>query len=422
MASGNSHAIESNTAESASPRWSTREQALDVLLQSIHPTGTESIALENAEGRTLADDVVAQRDTPPFNASAMDGYALNSDDAGKQLPVTLRIAAGDSPSVLPPQSCARIFTGAPLPEGSDCIVIQEEMTERDGHVIAPLSLTQGEYVRKKGRACQKGEVLIPAGMQLNPAAIGVAATQGYATLQVRTKPKVALFSTGSELVTPGTELAPGQIFDSNRYMLSALLKRFGFDVVLNRSIKDDLTLTEQALDEAAQIADVVVSMGGVSVGEEDHVRQALTNKGELQLWKLNIQPGKPLALGNIHRTQGENVPFIGLAGNPVSSYVGAWLFLRPLAGALLASPALRKLPAAVGTANFHATTGARWNYMRARYHVAESDDDNARVEVFRDQDSSLLGSCLYANALAVIPPYQEVTPGDKVNCLLLQIL
>lgn len=419
MANGNTHASLSAVADNASPRWSTREQALEILLQPIRPTGTKRVALEDADGCTLAEDVVAQWDTPPFDASAMDGYALNSDDAGKQLPVTLRIAAGDSPTVLPRGSCARIFTGAPLPEGSDCIVIQEEVKERDGYIIAPTSLTSGEYIRKRGRASRKDTVLIPTGTQLNAAAIGVAASQGYAALEVRKKPKIALFSTGSELVTPGKELSPGQIFDSNRYMLAALLKRFGFDVVWNRSIKDDLTLTEEALEEAAQIADVVVTMGGVSVGEEDHVRHALTKKGELQLWKLNIQPGKPLALGKIHMPQGEDVPFIGLAGNPVSSYVGAWLFLRPLAGALLASPTLKELPTAVGTADFNATTGARWNYMRARYHFAETDQD-ARVEVFQDQDSSLLGSCLYANALAIIPPHHEVNPGDKVHCLLLQ--
>lgn len=420
MVNGDTHTSQS-AATATSPRWSTREQALEILLKPICPIGTEWVALEDADGRTLAEDIVAQRDTPPFDASAMDGYALNSDDAGKQLPVALRIAAGDSPAALPLESCARIFTGAPLPDGSDCIVIQEEVTERDGYIIAPSSLTQGEYVRKKGRASHQGEVLIPTGTQLNTAAIGIAASEGIATLLVRKKPKIALLSTGSELVAPGNELAPGQIFDSNRYMLSAMLKRFGFDVVWSRQIKDDPILTEQTLEEAAQIADVVVTMGGVSIGEEDHVRQAVANKGAIELWKLNIQPGKPLALGNIRTPQGEdikNVPFIGLAGNPVSSYVGAWLFLRPLAGVLLASPALRELPTAVGTADFHTTTGPRWHYMRVYYRAAELDLD-ARVEAFKDQDSSLLGSCLYANALAIIPPHQEVNPGDKIQCMLL---
>ncbi|MDR5898647.1 molybdopterin molybdotransferase MoeA [Halomonas vilamensis] len=392
------------------------DDALSALLADIHPLKSERIALTDAPGRVLAEDVNAQLDVPGFDNSAMDGYALRAADAGKRLPVSQRIAAGVSATPLAPGTCARIFTGGEIPPGADCVVMQERV-ERDGDVAdIPANIPTGDNIRRRGRDVQTGATLLTAGTRLEAAALGHLAGQGVVEVDVRRRPKVALLSTGDEIVDPGKPLAPGQLYNSNRPMLKRLLENFGAEVVSLVSVPDDFAQTVGLLQQAAEDADVVVSTGGVSVGEEDHVKAALEQLGELNLWRLAIRPGKPLALGRLPNSRG-GARFVGLPGNPVSSFVGAWLFLRPLMGALLATPALASLPEVTAHAGFSTSTGPRQHYMRVQLRFTP---EGALAEAFEDQNSGVLSTCITANAFAVIPPDAQVNEGDRVTCLWLE--
>lgn len=392
------------------------DDALSALLADIHPLKSERIALTDAPGRVLAEDVSAQLDVPGFDNSAMDGYALRAADAGKRLPVSQRIAAGVPATPLAPGTCARIFTGGEIPPGADCVVMQERV-ERDGDAAdVPANIPVGDNIRRRGRDVQAGATLLTAGTRLEAAALGHLAGQGVVKVNVRQRPKVALLSTGDEIVDPGKPLAPGQLYNSNRPMLKRLLENFGAEVVSLVSVPDDFAQTVALLQQAAEDADVVVSTGGVSVGEEDHVKAALEQLGELNLWRLAIRPGKPLALGRLPNPRAE-ARFVGLPGNPVSSFVGAWLFLRPLMGALSANPALASLPEITALAGFATSTGPRQHYMRVQLRFTP---EGARADAFEDQNSGVLSTCITANAFAVIPPDAQVKEGDQVKCLWLE--
>lgn len=392
------------------------DDALAQLLENRVPLGAEEISLGDCEGRYLAVDICAHHDSPRFNASAMDGYALRSADAGQVVTVSQRVAAGSVPTPLGRGEGARIFTGAPLPEGADCVVMQENITERSGKIHLPAHLAMGDNVRLKGREVRTGDVLIKAGQRITPAAIGILASQGLDRVAVRKRPRIALLATGDELTPPGQPLPPGCIYDSNRWTLAALLRQFGAEIVINRHLPDRLDATRQALVDAGQQTDVVITSGGVSVGEEDHVRPAVESLGRIDLWKLDIRPGKPLALGMLRREDGTEVRVVGLAGNPVSSYVGTWLLIRPLIGALLGSHELGELPWVWARAEFSEQTKGRWHYMRARI-AGQNDEGIPLAQAYKDQDSSLLRSCLNADALAVVPPHTCIKPGDWVKCL-----
>ncbi|MYL24725.1 molybdopterin molybdenumtransferase MoeA [Halomonas alkaliantarctica] len=393
------------------------EDALTALLADISLLASERVRLQDAAGRVLAEDVSARLDVPGFDNSAMDGYALRAADAGKRLPVSQRIAAGIHAEPLPPGSCARIFTGGEIPPGADCVVMQERV-ERDGDIAAiPADIPVGDNIRRRGRDVQAGATLLTAGARLEAAALGHLAGQGIVDVSVRRRPHVALLSTGDEIVDPGQPLAPGQLYNSNRPMLKRLLETFGAEVVSLLSVPDDFAQTVALLQQAAEDADVVVSTGGVSVGEEDHVKAALETLGELNLWRLAIRPGKPLALGRLPNPRGE-ARFVGLPGNPVSSFVGAWLFLRPLMGALTACPALASLPEITARAGFVTSTGPRQHYMRVRLRFTP---EGAVAKAFGDQNSGVLSSCIDADALAVIPPETQVNEGDSVKCLWLGV-
>lgn len=387
--------------------------ALEALLADVSALDAESIPLEAAGGRVLAEAVTAQLDVPLFDNSAMDGYALRAADAGKRLPVNQRIAAGVPATPLAPGTCARIFTGGEIPPGADCVVMQERVERNGDDAEIPAGIPLGDNVRRRGRDVQAGETLLTAGTRLEAAALGHLAGQGVVEVSVRRRPKVALLSTGDEIVDPGKPLAPGQLYNSNRPMLKRLLENFGAEVVSLVSVPDDFAQTVALLQQAAEDADVVVSTGGVSVGEEDHVKAALEQLGELNLWRLAIRPGKPLALGRLPNPRGE-ARFVGLPGNPVSGFVGAWLFLRPLMGALSACLALASLPEITARAGFVTSTGPRQHYMRVRLHFTP---EGALAEAFEDQNSGVLSSCIDADALAVIPPETQVNEGDSVACL-----
>ncbi|PRY64175.1 molybdopterin molybdotransferase [Vreelandella songnenensis] len=390
------------------------ETALEALLADVGPLEAEQVDLEHAPGRVLAEDVLATLDVPPFDNSAMDGYALRAVDAGKRLPVSQRIAAGSPAAPLEAGTCARIFTGGEIPPGADCVVMQERVTLEGDTAMLPADIPQGDNVRLMGRDVGKGERLLAAGQRLEAAALGHLAGQGITRVSVRRRPRVALLSTGDEIIEPGTPLKPGQLYNSNRPMLKRLLENFGAEVVRVISVPDNADQTRALLEQAANEADVVVSTGGVSVGEEDHVKAALEALGQLDMWKLAIRPGKPLALGRLPRADGRQARFVGLPGNPVSGFVGAWLFLRPLMSALLACPALAALPALSASADFATSTGPRQHYMRV---ALEFTPTGITASAFADQNSAVLSSCIEAHALAVIPPNHTVEKGDTLRCL-----
>ncbi|MFB9146488.1 gephyrin-like molybdotransferase Glp [Halomonas alkalicola] len=389
------------------------EAALTALLEGVIPLYGERISCEEAAGRILAESVPARLDVPPFDNSAMDGYALYHGDAGGWLRVSQRIAAGATGGPLERGTCARIFTGGAIPPGADCVVMQERCEREGERVRIPPEVPAGDNVRRRGRDVSAGDELLPAGEPLEAAALGHLAGQGITEVTVRRRPRVALLSTGDEIVDPGRPLGPGQIYNSNRPMLRRLLERFGAEVVRVAAIPDDAEGTRQALAAAAREADVVITTGGVSVGEEDHVKAAVEALGQLDLWRLAIRPGKPLALGRLP-AEGHEARFVGLPGNPVSSFVGAWLFLRPLMGALLGAPALLELPRLAARAAFATQTGPRAHYMRVRL---EFGTEGISAHAFRDQNSGVLSSCIAADALAVVPPETRLEVGDRVDCL-----
>ncbi|UYG09575.1 gephyrin-like molybdotransferase Glp [Halomonas sp. M4R1S46] len=396
------------------------EAALAALLDGVTALPGEAIAGDAAAGRVLAGDVMARLDVPPFDNSAMDGYALDHREAGQWLPIVQRIAAGTPAAPLPPGGCARIFTGGEMPAGADCVVMQERVEVDGDRAWIPAGLPAGDNLRRRGRDVAVGDRLLAAGTRLDAAALGHLAGQGITRVEVRRRPRIALLSTGDEIVDPGRPLGPGQIYNSNRPMLRTLLTRFGAEVVRIETVPDDAEGTRRVLQEAAETADVVVTTGGVSVGEEDHVKAALEGLGRLDMWRLAIRPGKPLALGRLPRraTDGGEARFVGLPGNPVSCFIGAWLFLRPLIGALLACPALAALPRLVARADFETRTGPRQHYMRA---TLDFTADGIVARAFRDQNSGVLSSCIGADALAVIPPETAVSPGAIIDCLWLRV-
>jgi molybdopterin molybdotransferase len=390
------------------------EAALDAMLAGVSPLEAEWVSASQAAGRVLAEDVAARLDVPPADNSAMDGYALRVADAGHELPVSQRVAAGSPPQPLEPGSCARIFTGGEIPPGADCVVMQENVEKCAAGVRFPAALTLGDNIRRRGRDVRTGSLLLPAGVRLEAAALGHLAGQGITEVAVRRRPRIALLSTGDEIVDPGQPLAAGQIYNSNRPMLKRLLERFGGEIVFIAAVPDDFETTGRILRQAAEQADVVVSTGGVSVGEEDHVKRALEQLGKLDLWRLAMRPGKPLALGRIARGDHSEARFVGLPGNPVSGFVGAWIYLRPLLGALLGCSALARLPHLRARAGFATRTQARRHYMRV---MLDFTAEGIVAQAFADQNSAVLSSCVDADALAVIPEHSEIHEGDWLDCL-----
>ncbi|SHE94317.1 molybdopterin molybdotransferase [Modicisalibacter ilicicola DSM 19980] len=394
------------------------EAALEALLDGVLPLGAERISASEAAGRVLAAEVQALLDVPPADNSAMDGYALRAAEAGQVLPISQRIAAGASPQPLAPGSCARIFTGGEIPPGADCVVMQEKVEECAEGVRVPGGIEPGNNIRARGRDVRAGIRLLPAGTCLEAAALGHLAGQGITEVAVRRRPRVALLSTGDEIIDPGRPLGPGQIYNTNRPMLKRLLERFGAEVVMAISVPDDFEATCETLRQAADQADAVVSTGGVSVGEEDHVKHALERLGRLDLWRLAMRPGKPLALGRLPRSTRDGhageARFVGLPGNPVSGFVGAWIYLRPLMGALLDSPRLARLPGLRARSTFATSTQARRHYMRVKL---EFGAEGISAHAFDDQNSAVLSSCVEADALAVIPVHSEIRQGDIIECL-----
>ena len=389
-------------------------EALQRILADAHCIAREEVVpLRAARVRVLARDQFSSVDVPPADNSAMDGYALRAADSQLKtpLPIAQRIAAGNVGVFLEPGTAARIFTGAELPPGADAVVMQEDCREQDACVILETAIKPGENVRPRGQDIRKEQLLVAQGQPLRAADIGLLAATGIVEVPVYRRIKVALLCTGDELVEPGNPLAAGQIYNSNRPLLIGLLEELGCDVIDMGIVPDTASATADALKRAAENADCVISTGGVSAGEEDHVRAQLELHGELRLWKLNIKPGKPLAYGRML-----SVPFFGLPGNPSSVFVTFFLIVQPYLKRLqgwrnIEAPTI-SLPAAFDWPK----AGSRQEYLRARIVAGSA---NLQVEIFPNQSSGVLASVAWANALAVVYPNRPVRRGDIVDLLLL---
>jgi molybdopterin molybdotransferase len=387
------------------------DQALELMLARARPLEeSERVPLTDALGRVLAHAETTPIDVPGFANSSMDGYALRASDAAGEGPVALRvaqrIAAGQIGMLLSPGEAARIFTGAPLPEGADTVVIQEDCREDDGQVHFHAPVTVGDNVRPRGNDIVAGSEILAAGTRLRPQELGLAASVGLAQLDVVRRLRVAMFSSGNELVQPGEPLAAGAIYNSNRYTLRGLLSALGCEAVDLGSVEDTLEATEEALVEAAGTSDVVVTSGGMSVGDEDHVKRAVERTGELQMWRVAVKPGKPLAYGRIGTAD-----FIGLPGNPVSTLLTFCLFVRPFLLRRQGVPSVLTRPLRVPAAFRWSRPGRRRDYVRARL---EQGADGMAVGIYPKQGSDVLTSAVWADGVVEIREGDTVEPGDLV--------
>jgi molybdopterin molybdotransferase len=369
------------------------------------------VELLQAVGRVLATDFVSRLDVPPHDNSAMDGYAVRAMDLGPaetELRVSQRIAAGQMGTALAAGEAARIFTGAPLPPGADAVVMQENCTQQGEQVRILQPVVAGENLRRAGEDVKRGTSLLAAGHRLRPQDIGLLASTGATSLDVRRRPRVALMTTGDELVRPGSELQPGQIYNSNMYTLAALLQALQIEVIDLGVIADDLDTTRTALEQAAATADCVISTGGVSVGEEDHVKAAVESLGQLSLWKLAIKPGKPFAYGNIGQAR-----FFGLPGNPVSAFVTFVLLVRPCLLQMLGCNKVLPQHFPVRSGFDALETGQRQEYLRVSLHSSKAGEQELRT--FNNQSSGVGASLSGADGLAIIPPHTRISRGDSLD-------
>jgi molybdopterin molybdotransferase len=393
------------------------DDAVAALLAHAQPVaGHELLDTMAATGRVLAQDLRAPMNVPPHDNSAMDGYALNTADlvAGTALAVSQRIAAGQTGAVLQQGTVARIFTGAPVPHGADAVVMQEACElQQDGAVLVRHRPQPGENIRRAGEDITSGTVLIDAGTLLTPMHLGLAASIGVAQVSVHRRVRVAMFSTGDELRMPGEALEPGQIYNSNRFVLNNLLARMGCAVTDLGIVRDSLEATRTALRAAAVDHDLIMTCGGVSVGEEDHVKPAVQAEGHLDLWSIAIKPGKPLAYGSVRRSDGAgSAHFVGLPGNPVSAFVTLLMVVRPFLRVLSGQPAHAEATGLRLRADFvWPKPDRRREFLRVHINAAGG------LDLYPNQGSGVLNSCAWADGLVDNPPAQPIAAGDLVRYL-----
>jgi len=391
------------------------DDALAELLAHALPLGgTESVSTFDADGRVLAHDLVSALQVPPQDNSSMDGYAVRSSeiaDEGVPLPVSQRIPAGAAAQPLTPGSVARIFTGATIPAGADAVVMQEDTEPAGENAVRIMRVpAPGQWIRRSGEDVTRGAVVLAKGARLSAAALGLAASIGMARLTVARRPRVALFSTGDELVMPGDvppeQMKPGSIYNSNRFFLTALLRRLGCEVSDFGIVPDRRDATVAALGKASQEHDLILTSGGVSVGEEDHIKPAVEQLGSLDLWQIAIKPGKPFAYGKVG-----DAHFMGLPGNPVSSFVTFLLLVRPfllkLQGATQLTPTAMRLPA-----HFELPRAdKRREFLRARR------DAEGGLQLFPNQSSGVLTSAAWGDGLVDNPAGATIQRGQLVSFL-----
>ena len=400
------------------PLLSTAE-ALSFLTDAAQVTTRHTeVPLEQALGAVLAEDIHSSINVPGFDNSAMDGYAIHlkpeqiNTPGGLSFEVTDRIAAGHQGQALAPGCAARIFTGAPVPEGANTVMMQEEcelLEDNQIEIYRPISL--GENIRPLGNDIQAGEVILQAGVKLKPQHIALAASVGVDHLTVFNPIKVGVFFTGDELVEPGNPLQAGQIYNSNRYSLVAMLDTLGCEIINLGNIEDTLGATVEALKQLQDQCDLIMTTGGVSVGEEDHVKPAVEQLGELNLWRIKMKPGKPLAFGKVGQTA-----FIGLPGNPVSAMVTFLLFARPFIKKAQGNRQYLNVP-------FQVKTGFDWRRPKPRREFVRVQlDTSDAVPVARQypkQGSDVLSSMVWADGLVEIPEQSQFEAGELLNFYLL---
>ena len=404
------------------------DEALDqVLGQARAIAETERVAILDADSRFLAEDLISELQVPPQDNSSMDGYAVRTEDLaapGVTLRVTQRIPAGHHGSPLMAGEAARIFTGAPIPPGANAVVIQEDTKALDSptnlnavpEVLVNVAPVLGQWIRRSGEDVKKGDVVLPKGTRLNPASLGLAASIGRAHVSVVRKPRVALFSTGDELVMPGEvapeNMPPGAIYNSNRFFLHALLMRAGCNVTDLGIVPDNLPDTLKVLQLAAKDHDLVLTSGGVSVGEEDHVKPAVEMLGRLNLWQISMKPGKPFAFGQLNATSSTDAAgafFMGLPGNPVSSFVTFQLLVRPFLMALQGLPQTQSKPYLL-QANFDLPKpDKRREFLRVQRNTAGT------LDLFPNQSSGVLTSVVWGDGVIDNPSMQAIKQGDWVR-------
>ncbi|MCC4116226.1 molybdopterin molybdotransferase MoeA [Aromatoleum toluclasticum] len=386
------------------------DDALASLLAKVRPIREmEMVDTLVASGRVLAADVRSPIAVPALDTSMMDGYALRTCDvvaAGAHLPISQRIPAGSVGTTLQPGTAARIFTGAPLPPGADAVVMQELCEHAGDDVIVNHAPRAGEAMRAAGSEIAAGDVVLPAATRVRAQEIGLAASVGVAQLAVLRRMRVALFSTGDELVMPGDPLPPGGVYNSNRFQLRVLLEQLGCAVTDFGIVPDRLDATRAVLREAAEGHDLILTSGGVSVGEEDHVKPAVQAEGSLDLWKIAMKPGKPLAYGQVG-----SAAFIGLPGNPVSSFVTFLLMVRPFILATQGAAAV--IPKAL-------TLRADFDWPRPdrrREFLRACINDSGGVEIHGNQGAAALSSIVWAEGLADVPADTPIRKGEMIRFL-----
>ena len=386
------------------------DEALEVLLAGAHPvTEVEDVPALEATGRVLARAQASTMDVPPMDNSAMDGYALRLADVSApeaRLRVAQRIPAGSIGKPLEPGTAARIFTGAPIPRGADAIVMQEFCATDGEHVIVKKVPQPEEWIRRRGSDIRAGGEVLAAGIRLRPQDTGLAASVGIKSLPVRRRVRLALFFTGDELVMPGDPLPPGRIYNSNRFTLNGLAQTFDCEVRDFGIVPDSLAATRDVLRRAAADADIIVTSGGVSVGEEDHVKPAVEAEGSLLMWKIAMKPGRPLAFGRVG-----GAAFIGLPGNPVSSFVTFLLFVRPFLRKTqgIAEVAPRAIEA---RADFDwSKPDSRREFLRVKWN------SQGGLDLYPTQDSAVLTSTAWADGLVDNPPNRPIAKGEHVRFL-----
>jgi len=389
------------------------DDALAELLGHAAPLeGIENVSTFDADGRVLARDLISALQVPPQDNSSMDGYAVRTSeiaDEGVPLPVSQRIPAGSAAEPLAPGSAARIFTGAPIPPGADAVVMQEDTEAAGEQLVRILRVpSPGQWIRRSGEDVAQGAVILAQGERLTPAAAGLAAGIGLDKVPVARRPRVALFSTGDELVMPGQvppqQMKPGAIYNSNRFFLLALLRRLGCEVTDYGIVPDRREATVEALRKASHEHDLILTSGGVSVGEEDHIKPAVESLGSLDLWQIAIKPGKPFAYGKVGQAH-----FMGLPGNPVSSFVTFLLLVRPF---------LLKLQGATKLAPQAVPMPAHFDWPRAdkrREFLRVRRDGEGGVALFPNQSSGVLTSAAWADGLVDNLPGRTIRRGEPVQ-------
>ncbi|MBO1928419.1 molybdopterin molybdotransferase MoeA [Thiomicrorhabdus sp. 6S2-11] len=391
----------------------TFDETLYALLNDVQvTTKTETIAVADGLYRILAEDIVSSVNVPPHDNSQMDGYVLHSFDLehGDTFPVSQRIAAGEVGSELQHGTIARIFTGAPIPAGANQVVMQEDTEEVDGQIHIKVKANPGEYIRVKGEDIKAGQTILKAGTRLRPQELGLISSIGIGQISVFQPIKIATFTTGDELLEPGEAPQEGKIYNANRYTLSGLIPQLGFELIDLGRVEDTLEATVDAIKKASSMADVVMTTGGVSVGEEDHIKPAIEQLGSLYTWKVKMKPGKPLAYGKIKTDEGIK-PFFGLPGNPVSAFATFKLFARPYLMKMQGAEQIKTNPIWLAADFEWPKANFRRDFLRAR--ITNKRQESV-VEIYPQQGSGVLMSASWAEGFVVIPEDTTIAQGDKV--------